>query len=354
MTGKDRPQMFFDGHNDVLLRLLSHAEPERDFLSGDGEGQLDLPRMKAGGFAGGLFAIYIPSDLEPPAEDPMLQPEYDIPLPPPIPAKDAAPLATRMAATLLRIEQASKGGVRICRSAGDIRAAMKDNVLAAVMHMEGAEAIDADFAMLDMLYAAGLRSLGPVWSRPNIFGHGVPFRFPSSPDTGPGLTEKGRELVRICNNRRVAIDLSHLNEQGFWDVAAVSDAPLIASHSNAHTICASSRNLTDRQLHAIRERRGIVGVNFAVAFLRPDGQHKPDTALDIMLRHIDHLIQHAGIDSVGFGSDFDGATVPKDITDAAGLPNLADAMRKHGYDDETMRKLCFDNWINVLERTWGS
>ena len=91
--------------------------------------------------------------------------------------------------------------------------------LAAVMHIEGAEGIDADFQALDVLYAAGLRSIGPVWSRPNIFGHGVPFRFPSSPDTGPGLTDLGKELVRCCNARRIIIDLSHMNEQGFWDVA---------------------------------------------------------------------------------------------------------------------------------------
>ena len=128
-------------------------------------------------------------------------------------------------------------------------------MLAAVLHIEGAEAIDANFELLDVLYAAGLRSLGPVWSRPNAFGHGVPFRCPSSPDTGPGLTDLGKALIGACNRLRILIDLSHLNERGFWDVAAISNAPLVATHSNAHAISPHSRNLTDRQLAAIRQIR---------------------------------------------------------------------------------------------------
>ena len=127
--------------------------------------------------------------------------------------------------------------------------------LAAVLHIEGAEAIDPELDALEVLHAAGLRSLGPVWSRPNLFGHGVPFRFPSSPDTGPGLTDAGKALVRACNELRLMLDLSHLNEAGFWDVAALSQAPLVASHSNAHALCPCSRNLTDKQLDAIRATR---------------------------------------------------------------------------------------------------
>ena len=109
--------------------------------------------------------------------------------------------------------------------------------LAAVLHIEGAEAIDPELEALEVFYAAGLRSLGPVWSRPNVFGHGVPFRFPSSPDTGPGLTDAGKELVRACNRLRIMLDLTHLNEAGFWDVAALTDAPLVATHSNVHALC---------------------------------------------------------------------------------------------------------------------
>jgi membrane dipeptidase len=345
----------FDGHNDVLLRLMRRpgGEPERAFLEGDGMGHLDQPRMRAGGLAGGFFAIFVPSGDGPGADEMMSQAAYDVPLPTRVPLSGAQAVTLRMAALLLRIERLSRGAVKICRSAADLQESIASGVLATVLHIEGAEAIDPDFYMLDVLHAAGLRSLGPVWSRSNIFGHGVPFRYPSSPDVGPGLTEAGRSLVRACNRLKIMVDLSHLNEAGFWDVAGLTDAPLVATHSNAHAICPHSRNLTDRQLSAIRESRGMVGLNFATAFIRPDGRRNADTHLEIMIRHLDHLIEHVGVDGVGFGSDFDGATVPAAIGDARGLPRLLEAMQRHGYDEATIRKIAFENWIDVLQRTWG-
>lgn len=349
----------FDGHNDVLLRLFLKKEADggvRSFLEGDDRGQLDLPRARDGGMVGGLFAVFIPNpgDTGTDQNDVMRQDSYDLALPPEIELTHSQAVAVRMAALLHRIARDSEGAVRICRSAADIRAAVAADSLATVLHFEGAEAIDADFCMLEIFYQAGLRSLGPVWSRSNVFGHGVPFRFPSSPDTGPGLTDLGRELVRQCNAMKIAIDLSHITEKGFWDVAALSDAPLIASHSNAHALSTHSRNLTDRQLAAVKESGGLVGVNFAASFLRADGRMISDTPLDDVVRHADYLVEHLGVDHVGLGSDFDGAVIPKDIGTAAGLPNLVQAFRSAGYDDATLEKLCFGNWVNVLERTWGA
>jgi len=354
----DQPlPLVFDGHNDVLLRLYKKKKPgvERDFIDGDGKGHLDLPRMREGGFGGGMFAIFVPSGESFAAMDKLMQGErYDVPLPRVMQSSDALPVALAMAAILYRIEAAAKGAFRVCRSASDIRAALAEGVVAAVFHIEGAEAIDRDLNALDVLYRAGLRSLGPVWSRPTIFGHGVPFRYPSTGDTGPGLTDLGKALVKACNDLGIVVDLSHLNEKGFWDVAAESRAPLIATHSNAHAICPHARNLTDRQLHAIRDTGGMVGLNFATCFLRPDGQSGTDTPLDTMARHLDHLIANAGLDHVGLGSDFDGAHVPRDIGDVTGLPVLLTFLRHHGYNDDTLRKLAHENWIAVLERTWGA
>lgn len=345
----------FDGHNDVLLRLMrGKIQPEQAFLEGDNIGHLDWPRMKEGGFVGGFFAVYVPSESAGVDVDALMtQSRYDVPLPAPLPLAPSQQVTAHMASLLIRIERASKGEVKICRTAADIGQCIDNGRLAAILHIEGAEGIDPDLYMLDVLYESGLRSIGPVWSRPNIFGHGVPFRYPSTPDTGPGLTDRGIELIRACNRLKIMIDLSHLNEKGFWDVARLSDAPLVATHSNAWEICQHSRNLTDKQLAAIRESRGMVGVNFATSFIRPDGQRNDDTPLEEMIRHMDHLIEHVGIDGVGLGSDFDGATIPAEIGDARGLPRLVDAMRRHGYDEATLRKLCYENWVNVLERTWG-
>jgi membrane dipeptidase len=147
------------------------------------------------------------------------------------------------------------------------------------------------------------------------------------------------------------IDLSHLNERGFWDVAELSEAPLVATHSNAHALYPASRNLTDRQLDAIRDSDGIVGVNFAVAFLREDGGESEDTPLETIVQHVDYLVERVGIDRVGFGSDFDGAKVPKELGDVSELPKLLAALRAAGYDETALEKLAHGNWIRVLRAT---
>jgi membrane dipeptidase len=257
-----------------------------------------------------------------------------------------------MVSLLLRIERESQGRVRVCRNVDDIRRSFADDVLASVLHIEGAEAIDPDFELLDVLHEAGLRSLGPVWSRPNAFGHGVPFLCPSSPDTGPGLTALGKELVGACNRLKILIDLSHLNEKGFWDVAETSNAPLVATHSNAHALSPHSRNLTDEQLAAIRGTGGMVGVNFATSFLRAEGRADADTPTELVIDHLEYMLERVGEDGVGFGSDFDGARVPAGIGNAAGLQHLVEIMRARDYGERLIAKVCSGNWLRVLERTW--
>ncbi len=348
--------LIFDGHNDFLLRLLRDPK-NRDatWLTDTGQGHLDLPRMRQGGFAGGFFAIYIASpEVRENIDDDMENPPYHLPLPDPIDVAEAQPVALAMAGHLKWMERSSEGGLRICRSVAEIRDCMATGVIAAIMHIEGAEAIGADLDALYLFHDMGLRSLGPVWSRPTVFGHGVPFAYPSSPDTGPGLTGAGKDLIALCNDLGIMVDLSHLNEAGFNDVAALSTAPLVATHSNAHAVTASSRNLTDRQLAMIRESDGMVGLNFATGFLNTDGKKADDRGFEPMLRHLDHLIDHLGEDRVGFGSDFDGAQVPAALHDAAGLGALRRALSQHGYDAALMTKLCHENWLAVLERTWKS
>jgi membrane dipeptidase len=161
-------------------------------------------------------------------------------------------------------------------------------------------------------------------------------------------------LVRRCNQLRILIDLSHINERGFWDVAAISDAPLVATRSNAHALSPHPRNLTDQQLAAIRETGGLVGVNSATAFLRPDGARDADAPVDLVLDHIARMLEHVGEDGVGLGSDFDGAKMPSGIGTAAGLQNLVGAMRGRGFDEPLIAKICSGNWLRVLEATWGS
>lgn len=341
---------FFDGHNDTLLKLwlAEGADKERPFIEGMAGAHIDLPRARAGGMAGGFFAMFPPpvktAGAPPPAG-------LDDKLPPLLALADAQVSTNGMASILLRLERA--GALAVCRSAAELRAAIAAETLAAIFHIEGAEAIDTDFRSLDVLYAAGLRSVGLVWSRENAFATGVPFRHNVDPDIGPGLTEAGKELVRMCNRMGVMLDVSHLNAAGFRDLAALSDRPVVATHSNVHAISPHARNLVDWQLAAIRDSGGVVGLNFATGFLRPDGKFIADTPIELMVRHVDALVEAVGEDGVALGSDFDGAMMPTAIGDVTGVQKLLQALLDKGYGEELVGKIALGNWLSVVERTMG-
>lgn len=350
----DRP--YFDGHNDFLLRLFSAPDRREEmWLTRGGGGHLDLPRMREGGFVGGLFAIFVPPEPNEVGADFMATmkiPPYDVPLPPMTRFSWSQGVALAMAGHMHWMERNAPDDFAICRSTADIGAAMASGKIAGVMHMEGAEAIGPNLDTLYLFHEMGLRSLGPVWSRPTIFGHGVPMRFPGTPDTGPGLTDLGKDLIRLCDELGILIDLAHLNQAGVDDVARLSHRPLVATHSNAHAICATTRNLTDRQLGQIRDSGGMVGLNYATFFLPQDGISDVAMGFDPMLRHLDYLIEALGEDHVGLGSDFDGATVVDALKDVAGIPAFFDAMAAHGYDEALIRKLGCDNWLACFDRSW--
>jgi membrane dipeptidase len=347
----------FDGHNDTLLNLhLPDRGEGRSFFERSNLGHIDLIRAREGGFGGGFFACYTPNPEDDGwnEESALMVTEngYEVSGAPPLDPEYARDFADGLVKDLHHLQEESDGALRIVRSADELEGCLRDGTVAAILHFEGAENLGSEPGALESYYEAGLRSLGLVWSRPNAYAEGVPFKFPSSPDTGSGLTAVGRELVRECNRLGILVDLSHLNEKGFWDVAEISHAPLVATHSNAHALCPASRNLTDRQLDAIRDSDGMVGVNFAVGFLREDGGESEDTPLETILRHVDYLVERAGIDRVGFGSDFDGAKVPEGIGDVSGLPDLLAVLHDAGYDDATLRKLAHENWVRVLRSTW--
>lgn len=341
-------QAIFDGHNDLLSRLWAQGDHKgRGFLDG-WEGAISLPHARAGGFSGGFFAVWVPGEAA------------DAPAPmatfrayPPVSVDKAHRVTLEQAAILIRLAAARPDAIRLCRSVAEIEAARAAGAVAAILHVEGCEGIGAGLDELQVLHAAGLRSLGPVWSRDNIFGHGVPFNFPAAPDTGPGLTDAGRRLVAECDRLGVLVDLAHLNERGFWDVAALSRKPLVSTHSAAHALCPATRNLTDRQLAAMAERGGLVGLNFGVGFLRDDGVKNPAMPAEQMIRHLDHLIARLGEGGVALGSDFDGTTTPDWLQTAADLPKLVAAMQAAGYGAALIHRLCWGNWMDLLRRVIG-
>jgi len=220
MTKTTKPGFWFDGHNDVLLRLskLQPAQAAHNFQN-ENTGDINLPKAIRGGFLGGFFAIFCPS-ME--TENFGHYTE--------LAEQDALPLALEQISIFQRLERA--GQIIHCRDSNSLQQAIKQSEFAAILHLEGAEALGKDAQLLEAFYALGLRSLGLVWSRQNAFGTGVPMIANSTPDIGPGLTDAGKSLVQRCDEMGVMIDLSHLNEKGFWDVAAISKKPLVATHSN--------------------------------------------------------------------------------------------------------------------------
>ncbi|HEV2127501.1 MAG TPA: dipeptidase [Thermomicrobiales bacterium] len=374
MTENERPPLIpvFDGHNDTLLSLLTTG---RDFFKESKTGHLDWPRAKRGGLVGGFFAVFVPDpkSLEKQkvaVEDVLGGDPDDLVL-----VNENGPtlayaqqFAMAEIAALLRIETGDGTPYKRKRrlvtregwdtvtpviTARDLKEQIEGGEFSAILHFEGAEMIDTNFNALETFYETGLRSLGIVWSRSNAFGHGVPFGFPSSPDTGPGLTAAGKALVKACNQLGIMVDVSHLNEAGFWDVVDTTSKPIVATHSNAHAICPSSRNLTDKQLAAIRDSDGIVGVNFNVSFLRPDGGRERDSPLHMMADHVDYLVDKVGLERVALGSDFDGALMPNDLSDASKVPNLMAVLRQRGYDDAALKMIGYQNWVRVLTATWA-
>lgn len=349
-----------DGHNDTLLRIhnIIKSGGSFDFFAHNEAGHIDLPRAKAGGMGGGFFAIYSPNphpseeEVEDILPEDGSQNQYHLPLPNMLDRSYALDHTLAIMADLSRLERDSDGKISVVKSTNQLQDALSNGTFAIILHIEGAEAIDQDLDTLYVFYEAGLRSIGPVWSRSTVFAHGVPFAFPASPDTGPGLTDAGKRLVQACNQLGILVDLSHINAKGFWDIAQITTAPLVATHSGVHTICPSTRNLTDKQLDAIGETNGIVGINFHCAFLRPDGYRISDTPLDVIVDHVDYVVNRIGIEHVAFGSDFDGALMPAPLKDVSGLPHLLDALRKRGYDDNALRLITHQNWMRVLKTTW--
>lgn len=347
----------FDGHLDSLQDYFLDGRDPADFFKGSDADHLDYPRAHAGGMVGGMFAIFTPpasgrrknrqrfQGQRPTMQD-FLKWQS------PVDQQRAAEVAHNGFKSFNELEAVSGGRFKVVRRADQLPKAEPGDCLHAVMHFEGAEPVAPDLSNLEGYYEQGLRSIGLAWSRPNAFGRGVTLRFESGGDQGPGLTPEGKNLVRACNSMGILVDVSHLNPAGFWDVAELSQAPFVASHSCVYALSHSPRNLTDDQLDAIKDAGGLVGINFAVGFLREDGELVTDTPLEVMTRHFSYIADRIGVEHLALGSDFDGATIPSPINDASGLPSLTRALEEAGFSPEEMTRITCTNWIRVLTEVW--
>ena len=212
-----------------------------------------------------------------------------------------------------------------------------------ILSIEGGEMIGGSLEKLHELNdIARIRMIALTWNNENEIG------YPALNDCGKGLKPFGIQLLKEMDRLGILADVSHLNERGFYDIAEHMELPLIASHSNMKKLCGHFRNLTDDQIKVIIEKKGFIGMNFCVSFLRDDGQ---TVTTDDIMRHIDGIAELGGIDVVGFGSDFDGITKrPVGMEDPSRFQDMMELLDKHGYTKEQLEKIAGGNMFRVLKQ----
>lgn len=323
----------FDAHSDLLYAVVrEHRLGNRAVIE-----DRFLPGMRAGAIDVRVAAIYVD-------------------------AAEARESATRrglsMAAACHR-EVERTDGLELAMTAQEIREGADSDAVTFVLGMEGVEPLKGDPLVLDAFARLGLRVLGLTHSRRNLAGDGAPFEPTRAGEPG-GLSAFGVDAVERCGDLGIVVDVSHLNEPGFWDVVDYADAPVVASHSNCRALFDHPRNLSDDQLRAIADAGGVVGINALRAFHRGD---EPD--LEAVVDHVDHAVEVAGIDHVGFGFDFYEYNLEYltpaersymiDVEPVAGLESDADvgaltpALLERGYDREEVTRLLRGNFLRVFE-----
>lgn len=227
-----------------------------------------------------------------------------------------------------------------CCNYNDIERAFKEGKIAAILSIEGGEALQGDIGILRVFYRLGVRSLCLTWNYRNEIADGV---FES--ETGGGLTVFGKEVIKEMNSLGMLIDLSHISERGFWDVMEKTQKPVIASHSNAKKICPHIRNLSDEQIMAVKNNGGVIGINLCADFLSDKGAGLKD-----VISHIEYIGGLAGFDHVGLGADFDGVDfLPEGINGVEDIEKIADELLKLNYSNEDVEKFLGKNFLRVIK-----
>lgn len=315
-----RAATVFDAHADTVLAL----EGGRPFGERSEAGHVDLPRLRAGGVDVQVFALYI---------EPQYKPER------------ALARVLHLRDVLVHALAGTGGAVRLCRSAADLDAAATEGQIAAVLSIEGGEAVGTDLALLRALHALGVRAMGLTWNERNAIADGA-----GEDRAQGGLTEFGRQVVLEMDRLGMVVDVSHLCERSFWDVLEVSRGPVVASHSNARSLCDHVRNLRDEQIRALAQAGGVMGMNFFASFL----DEEPARAdVGRVCDHIDHVCGLVGPRHVGLGSDFDGISrTPRGLEDCSRMPAITVELLRRGYAEADVRLILGDNFLRVFRAVW--
>jgi membrane dipeptidase len=311
---------YIDMHCDSLLKGIDDNR-----LYDRPENMLDISGMASAGQGAQFFAVFFPPK-------PMLPPET---------TDDG--LFERARALLLETATSHPEVLRMAFNADDIRANMSGGLISAVLTVEDGRAVRGDMNRLRWFYEAGVRAMALTWNDPNCFG------YPNSADEAGmrlGLTDFGKEAIAEMNTLGMLVDVSHLSDGGFWDVAALSEKPFVATHSNCRALCGHQRNLTDEMIRALAKKGGVAGVNFNPGFLTPDG--KNESRVEDLCRHVLHLIEVGGEDCVGLGTDFDGIGGTLEIGRPTEMTKLFDALSQKGVTERQLEKFATGNVLRVM------
>ncbi|MCC6932712.1 MAG: membrane dipeptidase [Deltaproteobacteria bacterium] len=341
-----------DGHNDYLSWCIeNNITSSKHFLSATDPHSFSYPNLTLAGLISGFFALWTMKEWCTGVKQ-QLPHGFTISLSKSIDRDIASKEVNTQYSLLIDIIKSSNNKVSLVRNINDLMLCLTGDRLGVILHMEGAEPLCPRLTDLSDWYNKGLRSLGLTWARANAFGNGAPYFMPGDPDQGAGLTDNGINLVKACNALGILVDVAHLNGKGFWDVYHASSKPFVSTHTGCHKICPSSRNLTDEQILAIKDKEGLIGITFSVTELRRDGLSIKQTPPDILIEHILHVCSVAGIEYVAFGSDYCGGTLPSELEHVLNIRILHRKLLEAGLTTLDLEHLCYKNWLRVLKKVW--
>ena len=314
-----------DMHCDTICSLTTSEVPKNLY---DYEGQISVKKLQEGGSLAQFFAIFIPTHRG--------EPE-------PIP--ESAYKFYKKALNVFNTEmEKNKAYILPAHNYNEIMKNKAEGKISALLTIEDGVPLNGDINRLIEAYNDGVRLISFTWNYENSLG------YPNSRDEEKmklGLKPFGIEVVEKMNELGMIIDVSHLSDGGFYDVAKYSKKPFVASHSCCRSLCGHPRNLTDDMLKALGNKGGVVGINFCASFLNEDANY---TDIDSVVKHMIYIKDKAGIDALGFGSDFDGIGSTLEFKDYTGMPMIVRALEKHFTADE-IDKICSGNMLRLIKDT---
>jgi len=352
-----------DTHDDTTQRLL---DPKFDFGARHTDGSVDIPRMREGGLSAIFFSIWIPGTVTGPS---------------------AVQRALDQIGAVRETVARHPNDLVLCTTAEEIRRAKASGKIAVLMGVEGGHMINNSLANLDKFFALGVRYMTLTHTVNTDWAD-------ASTDKAAhnGLTDFGKQVVREMNRLGMMVDISHVADKTFYDVLAISKAPVIASHSSCRALCSAPRNMTDDMIKALAAKGGVIQINYHIGFLSQQFQDAskahPELGKEIeaeskkrcgdneacqlieadkitrdmvaqgklprvdwteIIKHIDHAVKLAGADHVGLGSDFDGADMPYGMEDVSDIPQITNALLAKGYSPTDVRKILGGNTLRLMQ-----